>query len=52
MRCFEVAVTAIEGKWKVSQNRTTADRRGAAEGLAHAGQTELAQLVFERGRAD
>jgi len=41
---FEVAVTAIEGMWKVSQNRTEPDRR-----LARDGQTELAQLILERG---
>jgi transcriptional regulator len=48
---FEVAVTALEGKWKVSQNRTEADWRGAAEGLAREGQAELAQLIVERGSA-
>ncbi len=48
---FEVAVTQIEGKWKVSQNRTAADWRGAADGLAREGQTELARLVIERGTA-
>jgi transcriptional regulator len=47
---FEVAVTQIEGKWKVSQNRTEADWRGAAEGLAQDGRSDLAQLVVERGR--
>lgn len=30
---IEVQITAIEGKWKVSQNRSDADRRGVAEGL-------------------
>ncbi|RYC11633.1 FMN-binding negative transcriptional regulator [Ciceribacter ferrooxidans] len=30
---IEVQITAIEGKWKVSQNRNEADRRGVAEGL-------------------
>lgn len=29
----EIPITAIEGKWKVSQNRTEPDRRGVAEGL-------------------
>jgi len=48
---FEVAVTAIEGKWKVSQNRTEADWRGAAEGLAREGQAELAAMIVERGNA-
>jgi transcriptional regulator len=29
----EIEITRIEGKWKVSQNRAEADRRGVAEGL-------------------
>jgi transcriptional regulator len=31
----EIELSAIEGKWKVSQNRPEADRRGVAEGLEH-----------------
>jgi transcriptional regulator len=31
---IEIEIEAIEGKWKVSQNRPEADRRGVAEGLA------------------
>jgi transcriptional regulator len=49
---FDVAVTQIEGKWKVSQNRTEPDRRGVAEGLAREGQSELAQLIMERSGPD
>jgi len=30
---LEMAITAIDGKWKVSQNRPVADRAGVAEGL-------------------
>lgn len=45
---FEVAVTSIEGKWKVSQNRTEADWRGVAEGFAREGRADMAQLVVER----
>jgi transcriptional regulator len=30
---MEIAITEITGKWKVSQNRPEADRRGVAEGL-------------------
>ncbi|MBW8301950.1 MAG: FMN-binding negative transcriptional regulator [Hydrogenophaga sp.] len=30
---IEVEITAIDGKWKVSQNRNEADRRSVAEGL-------------------
>jgi transcriptional regulator len=31
---IEIAVDRIEGKWKVSQNRSAADRAGVAAGLA------------------
>lgn len=31
---FEMAITKLEGKWKMSQNRPQADRRGVIEGLA------------------
>ena len=31
---IEIEIEAIEGKWKVSQNRPEADRLGVAEGLA------------------
>lgn len=30
----EIEIASIEGKWKVSQNRNEADRRGVAEGLS------------------
>lgn len=30
---IEIAIRAIEGKWKVSQNRTPADRQGIVDGL-------------------
>jgi transcriptional regulator len=30
---FEIPITRIEGKWKVSQNRSEADRDGVVEGL-------------------
>jgi len=30
---IEIELTALTGKWKVSQNRSTADRNGVAEGL-------------------
>lgn len=30
---IEIAVTAIAGKWKVSQNRSEADRHGVVEGM-------------------
>jgi transcriptional regulator len=31
---LEIEISEIEGKWKVSQNRPVADRRGVADGLA------------------
>jgi transcriptional regulator len=45
----ELTLTRLEGKWKVSQNRSEADRRGVEEGLRAEGQEELARLVRERG---
>lgn len=45
----ELTLTRLEGKWKVSQNRSEADRRGVEEGLRAEGQEELATLVRERG---
>jgi transcriptional regulator len=34
---IEIEITALTGKWKVSQNRTAVDREGVAEGLAREG---------------
>lgn len=34
---IEIVLTALTGKWKVSQNRSAADREGVARGLADAG---------------
>jgi transcriptional regulator len=31
---IEIALTSLEGKWKVSQNRNQADREGVVEGLS------------------
>jgi transcriptional regulator len=31
---IEIPLSALAGKWKVSQNRSAADRRGVADGLA------------------
>jgi len=45
---LELAVTRIEGKWKLSQNRPPADRAGVAAGLraeAGAAGTDLADRV-------
>jgi transcriptional regulator len=48
----EIPIARIEGKWKVSQNRPTADRAGVAAGLegeGDAGSTAMARLVRDRG---
>jgi transcriptional regulator len=37
----EIAVTHMDGKWKLSQNRSEADRSGVIEGLASQGQADL-----------
>ena len=33
IRAFELRITQLEGKWKLSQNRNAADRQGVMEGL-------------------
>jgi transcriptional regulator len=38
---MEIIIAAIEGKWKVSQNRPEADRSGVAAGLDNAAMAEL-----------
>lgn len=45
---IEVEISAIEGKWKVSQNRPEADRRGVAEGLASS-HPDMADIVRRYG---
>jgi transcriptional regulator len=42
---FEIAIHRIEGKWKLSQNRSAADRAGVVEGLGHDGDGRMAELV-------
>lgn len=45
----EIGIVTIEGKWKVSQNRPTADRQSVEEGLRADGvHEEMANLVAER----
>ena len=34
---IEIPIARFEGKWKVSQNRVTADRQGAIDGLRSRG---------------
>lgn len=48
----EIEISRIDGKWKVSQNRPEADRRGVAEGLRKAMTADalhMAELVDNRG---
>lgn len=42
---FELAISRIEGKAKMSQNRPAKDRAGVAQGLAAEGRDDLAALV-------
>ena len=45
---IEIPVTALVGKWKVSQNRAAADMQGVAAGLRardDAGAADMAALV-------
>jgi transcriptional regulator len=41
---FELAVSAISGKWKLGQNRTLADRLGLAQGLQQSQDTDAQEL--------
>ena len=34
---FEIPIRRLEGKWKLNQNRSEADRRGVVEGLRRQG---------------
>jgi transcriptional regulator len=46
---FELAITRLDGKCKLSQNRPADDRAGVAAGLADEGETEVAALVAAAG---
>jgi transcriptional regulator len=47
---IEIPILNIEGKWKVSQNRFAADRKGVEEGLQREGVSEeMARLVAHSG---
>jgi transcriptional regulator len=50
----EIAIESMEGKWKVSQNRTEADRAGVVDGLRGLGlntATDMAEFVERQGFA-
>lgn len=47
---IEIPISRIVGKWKVSQNRSDADRHGVEQGLRTEGMSEdMARLVAEGG---
>ncbi len=50
---IEIPIARMEGKWKVSQNRSDADRDGVADGLREIGgedATRMAEMVESAGR--
>jgi transcriptional regulator len=52
---FEIQITRLEGKWKMGQNRTNADRQGAIDGLLRGGDAiggEVAELMSAALSAD
>ncbi len=49
---LEINLTALEGKWKVSQNRAVLDRKGVAANLAALGNSKMSALVREYGELD
>ena len=49
---IEIPISSIEGKWKVSQNRSEADRQGVIAGLRESGDEEagaMADLIANSG---
>ena len=44
----EVRIALLEGKWKMSQNRSEADVDGVIEGLRRAGEHDVAEVVSGR----
>ena len=52
---FRFAITRLEGKWKMSQNREVKDREGVVQGLsmrAAADDLEMAHIVARRIEPD
>lgn len=45
---FHIEIAEIRGKYKLSQNRSAADRAGVIDGLESAGHSDLAALMRER----
>ena len=46
----EIVIDRVEGKWKLSQNRSDADISGAIEGLEALGEREVSAAMRELGR--
>ena len=44
-----LTIARLEGKWKMSQNRTAEDRAGVVEGLRADGNTTVADIVARQG---
>ena len=42
---YEIAITSIEGKWKLGQNRPAGDGAGIREALLAEGRPDLAELI-------
>jgi transcriptional regulator len=49
---LEIAISKIEGKWKVSQNQQIPERQGVAAGLAEKGDKAMTDLVRAYGKLD
>lgn len=47
---IEIPITRLEGKWKLSQNRSVADREGVIDGLNAAGTPELQAIAAQCSR--
>jgi len=47
----ELVIDRVEGKWKLSQNRSDADVAGTIEGLEASGETDVAAAMRALGRA-
>jgi transcriptional regulator len=49
---FEVEITRLEGKWKMGQNRSEGDRRGAMEGLRGVGEEGVVREMERLGKGN
>jgi len=42
---FELSITSLTGKWKVSQNRSSEDQQGVVEGLRAADDEDSVEIA-------